>query len=236
LLIIVLWIALIGGLFWWSTMQGNLPVAGGTTEEFAQPLGDIKSATIDLNTGLARSEVKALSADSSDLASGTLRHGEGTRVVKAYNIAGTEGRLGIKEEGVNFLIGGQSLSRWNLGLNPAIPIALRLNGGVGSTSLDLSALNIPTLNIDGGVSSIDVTTPQSGVTVMRVNGGIGSLSITIPEGVAARVHIDGGLGSMNVNVSRFPKIGDDYQSGNYATASNRIDISIDGGLGSISVR
>ena len=236
LLVIVLWIALIGGLLYWAAMSGGFPTLAGTTEEFAQPLGDLKSATIDLNAGVANIQVKALGVDSSNLASGTLRHNEGTRLAKSFNVAGTEGRLSLKEEGSIFFPSGQSFSQWSLGLNPAIPIALRFNGGVSSTSLDLSALNIPSLEIDGGVSSVDVITPKAGVTSMRVKGGLGSLTITIPEGVGARIRQDGGLGSINISQARFPKAGDVYQSANYATAESKIDIRIDGGLGSITVR
>src|SRR5512137_2840205 len=66
LLVIVLWIALVGGLLYWASLSGGLPTPAGTTEEFAQPLGDLKSATIDLNPGLANIQVKALGVDSSN--------------------------------------------------------------------------------------------------------------------------------------------------------------------------
>jgi predicted membrane protein len=134
------------------------------------------------------------------------------------------------------MLGGARQSRWDVGLSSQIPIALRVNGGVGNGNLDLSALNIPSLNIDTGVGSLKITTPKTGVTTMRVNGGVGSATIIIPPGVAARIHVNGGLGSTNVDQTRFPKAGDIYQSANYTTAESKIDIDIDGGVGSVNVR
>jgi hypothetical protein len=236
LVVLVLWVAIVGGVLWLSFTQSGAPIAGGTTETISQPLGDIQSATVDLNIGFARTDVTTLGTDSSDLMNGAFTHAEGTRVTKTFNVAGTEGRLALREEGVNFILGGASTSRWDLKLNPGIPIALRINGGVGRATLDLSALNLTSLNIDAGVGNVIVTTPKSSVTTMSVNGGVGNVSITIPQGVAARIRVNSGIGNARVDSARFPQVGNVYQSVNYATAESRIDINIDGGIGSISIQ
>ena len=188
-----------------------------------------------MNVGTSTVNVSALGLDSTDLMQGTFRHAENTRVAKTFNIVGNaEGRLALREEASypSFF----SNSRWDVALSPQIPLALRVNGGVGRAMLDLAALNVTALNVDAGVGNIDVTAPKSGNTTMRVNGGVGTLTITIPDGVAARIRVDGGIGSTRVNESRFPKFGGAYQSADYASATNKIDIAIDGGVGSISVR
>ncbi|MBI5035222.1 MAG: hypothetical protein HZB51_32245 [Chloroflexi bacterium] len=236
LIVVVLWLAIVGGVLWYSMTQPNAFIQGGTTETISQPLGDIKSATVDLNIGFARTDVAALNSDSNDLMRGDFTHGSNVHIDKNYNVSGTEGRLALGENGANWTFGGPSTSRWDVKLYPQIPIALRINGGVGRATLDLSALNISSLNIDAGVGSVAVTTPKSAITTMKVNGGVGSVSIIIPQGVAARIRIDRGLGGSNIEQGRFPKSGDIYQSANYATAENKIDIEVDGGLGSISIR
>ena len=234
LIVLVLWIAIVGGVLWFSFTQAGAPIAGGTTEEISQPLGDIKSATVELNIGFARTDVKAV--DSSDLMRGKFTHAEGTRITKSYSVAGSEGRLTLKEDGVNFILGGQSTSRWDVGLSPQVPIALRVNGGVGHGTLDLAGLNVPSINIDTGVGNLTITTPKAGVTTMRVNGGVGSTTIIVPQGVAARIKIDQGIGSTRVDASRFLRAGDAYLSADYATATNKIDIDLDGGVGSVEIR
>ncbi len=238
LVVVVLWIALVGGVLWLASNQGGgiLPTATAVTDQATQALGDIKSAAVDLNIGTARTTVGALGSDTSDLMQGTFRHAEGTRVTKTYNVVGTEGRLGLKEEGINFVFFGPSVSQWDIKLYPQIPIALSVNGGVGTATLDLSGLNITSLSVDSGVGSLNITTPKTGTTTMQVNGGVGSANVTIPQGVAARLRVNAGLGGIHVDTVRFPKFGDTYQSADFASAANKIDIEVDGGLGSINVR
>ncbi len=238
LVILVLWIAIVGGVIWIAYAQGGgiLPVAAAASEDVSQSLGDIKTATIDLSVGFSSTTVKSLGSDSGELIGGTFRHGEGTRVVKTYNVVGSDGRLALKEEGTNFILGGMSSSRWDLGLNPGLPIVLRVNGGVGSANLDLSGLNISSLNLDTGVGSLNVTMPASGSVSARVNGGLGSTNIRIPPGVSARLSINAGLGGIHVDESRFPKFGDVYQSADFASATNKVDVDIDGGMGGMNIR
>jgi hypothetical protein len=238
IIILVLWIALVAGVIGLSFAQGNGFLATATTvsDQLAQPLGDIKSATVELNGGIATTFVSALNADSANLMQGTFRHAQGSQITKTYDVMGNEGRLGLREQGTPGVFFGGGSSRWELGLNPQIPIVLHVKGSVGRVNLDLVTLNITSLTIDAGVGNMDIITPQAAVTTMRVNGGVGSTTITIPQGVAARIRVSSGLGGIRVDDLRFPKFGDVYQSADYASATNRIEIEVDGGVGSINVR
>jgi hypothetical protein len=236
LVVLVLWVAIVGGVLWLSFTQASAPTGGSAIEELAQPLGNITSAVVDLNIGVATTNVTALEPGTTDLMKGKFTHAPGVRIAQTYSVVGSEGRLTLKEEGVPWMLGSAHTSRWEMGLNPTIPLTLRINGGVGRATLDLSALNVPSLGIDAGVGSLVVTTPSTGVTLMRVNGGVGNLTITIPQNVAARIRVDAGIGSIRVDQARFPKTGDTYQSADYTSASNKIEIEIDGGLGSITVQ
>ena len=120
LVILVLWIGLVAGVIWVAYAQtgGFLPIATAATEEISQPLGDIKSATVDLNVGFSNTTLTALGTDTGDLMKGTYRHGEGVRMVKTYDVAGSDGRLSLKEEGSNFILGGATASRWALASRP----------------------------------------------------------------------------------------------------------------------
>ncbi len=238
LLILVLWAALIGGIIWLASPQGAglLPATAAVSDQLSQPLGDIKSASVALNTGVADTTVNSLSSDTGDLMNGTFSHGEGSRVVKTYQVVGDEGRLGLREEGFNFFLTSTSVSRWAIGLNPAVPLALSLNGGVGRTVLDLSGLKVTSLSIDSGVGAMDMTAPKAGMVTMRLNGGVGAARVVIPQGMVARIRVHAGLGGTNVNQTRFPRFGDVYQSADYASATDKIDIEVDGGVGGISIQ
>ncbi len=238
MIVVVLYIVLVGGVLWLAMSGGGglLPTAITVSQQSNQPLGDLKSATIELNIGTARTNVHALNSDTGDLLQGKFQHAQGTQVVRTYDVVGSEGRLSLREEGVNFIFGGTAISTWDIGLYPQIPLALRMNGGIGSATLDLTDLQVTSLAIDSGVGSINATLPKSGVISVRLNGGVGSATLTIPQGMSARVRVSAGLGGINVDQARFPKFGDVYQSSDYASATNKVDIDIDGGLGSIHIR
>lgn len=236
LVIVVLWLALIASVVWLAFAGGILPTAAVTTEQLSQPLGDIKSASVSLDIGIATTNVTALGSHATDLMQGTFSHTDAIRIVKTYSVVGSDGRLGLRGEGADFMMFNFGNSRWDISLNPTMPIALSVNGGVGRVNLDLSALKVTALNMDTGVGSIVATTPSSGVATMRVNGGVGSASITIPNGVAAHIRVNGGLGGVRMSESRFPRFGDGYQSNDYASAANKIDIEVDGGVGSIGIQ
>ena len=238
LVILVLWFALIAGVLWLSVAQGgSFMSAAAITDQINQPLGEIKSATIDLNIGVATASVTALGTDTADLMKGTFRHSDTLQAVKTYDVVGGDGRLALRATGTSpWLPFGVGEARWDLALNPTIPIALRIDGGVGRADLDLSALSITSVNVDAGVGTIQINAPPSGITTMRLNGGVGNLRVTIPQGVAARVRVDKGIGSIRVDEARFPKAGNVYQSADFATAPNRIDIQVDGGVGNIEIR
>jgi hypothetical protein len=199
-------------------------------------LGDITNASIELHGGIATTNVNALSSDSRDLMNGSFAHSQGSRMDQSYNVVGNEGRLSLSEQGTDPFMFNLNQSRWDIGLNPQIPLALSVDGGVGNVNLDLSGLKVTSLSINSGVGTIDVTTPQSGASTMSVNGGVGSVGVTIPTGVGARIQVNSGLGGVNVNPARYPKFGDVYQSADYASSANRVDISVDGGVGTIRIQ
>ena len=55
--------------------------------------------------------------------------------------------------------------------------------------------------------------------------------------VSSLERIDGNvvLGSIQVDEARFPRFGGDYQSADYGSAANRVDLAINGGVGSVRV-
>ena len=58
----------------------------------------------------------------------------------------------------------------------------------------------------------------------------------VPSGVAARIRISSGLAGVSVDAERFPRVGSEYISPDYETAENRLDLEINTGVGSVSVR
>ncbi len=135
--------------------------------------------------------------------------------------------------------GGWSRTRldWNVSVNPNVPLQLAVEGGASEAWLDLSALRVTDLSLKTGASSTRLALPaQAGHTQVRIEAGAASVRIEVPAGVAARIHGVMGLGALNVDERRFPRRGGEYQSDDFATAANRADIEISGGVGSVEVR
>lgn len=124
---------------------------------------------------------------------------------------------------------------WNVGLQPNLPMIVRIEGGANDMQIDLRELLIRQVEVTAGMGRFDLMLPRNaGHTDCKIETGMSECNIHVPDGVAARIHIEG-IGGMNVNTMRFPRNGDYYQSPDYATAQNRADIRINYGLASVAV-
>ncbi|MDZ4159985.1 MAG: hypothetical protein U1B80_09360, partial [Anaerolineaceae bacterium] len=55
----------------------------------------------------------------------------------------------------------------------------------------------------------------------------------VPESVAARIRVEAGLAGVDVNTQRFPRRNGGYETPDYESAENRVDISVETGVGSL---
>ena len=67
--------------------------------------------------------------------------------------------------------------------------------------------------------------------------GAASLDFSVPQGVAARIRFKQGASSSSIDQSRFP-LGDGglYQSPDFDSAANKVEINLEGGANSVNVR
>lgn len=130
---------------------------------------------------------------------------------------------------------GENLD-WDIFLNQDIPLKLKIESGASASVLDLRDLKVIDLDIDTGASSTDLTLPaNAGNTHVEIDTGASSVKVAVPQGVAASIRVKSGIASVNVN-SRFTSLGGGlYQSNDYGTSTNRVDMIINSGVGSIEV-
>ena len=206
----------------------NKPVAG---EQVSIPLEAATSAYIKLDHGAGRLKLHS-GAGSAEILNGTFGNGLSFK----SHLEG--GRLEVKlRTSQQFWAWwpGESLD-WDIRLNPEIPLSIKVDSGASASILDLSDLKVTDLDIDTGASSTELTLPaNAGSTHVDIDTGASSLKVSIPAGVAASIRVKSGIASVNVN-SRFPRLeGGLYQSSDFSTAANRVDMTIDAGVGSIEV-
>lgn len=127
---------------------------------------------------------------------------------------------------------------WNLGLDPAIPIALKYEGGAAETKMDLSGIKLTDLEINTGASSTDVALPvPAGTQRVVVHSGAASVKVHLPPNVPATIRGTMGLGSLDIDKTRFVERGSGvFQSDNYSGAADRVEMTVDGGVGSVQIR
>jgi hypothetical protein len=206
-------------------------------EHVVIPLDGAASANVRINHGAGRIRLGA-GGNPNDLAEGdfgggldlrTHRQGEALEVemsVPSRNFS--MGPWGWNREGMN----------WNFVLNRDIPMRLEVKTGANEADLDLTDLLVSDLKLYTGASSTRLALPASaGQTQVHIEAGAAAVYIRVPENVSARIRSQGGLSSTSVNSARFPRRdGGIYQSADYETAQNRVDVNIQSGVGSVDIR
>ena len=208
-------------------------------EEGSVDLDGAARAVVVVKHGAGMLEING-GAESGKLVSGTFANGLDPRVKKvgdALDVVLQPARVPFPE--VIFpwnWISGKGF-HWDCGFTTEIPLDLVFEIGAVDARLDLTDVQVKNLALKTGASSTNLKLPaKAGMTHVKVEAGAASVEITVPEGVAARVEASAGLASVDVDQARFPKQNGIYQSGDYASAENKVDIRIETGLGSIDIR
>jgi hypothetical protein len=202
------------------------------TEQISVPLENTSTAEIVLNHGAGRLHLRSTDMPGV-LLEGSFR-GETTHDVRH---SGSNTVVTLRSEVVVTPFMGPYDRSWDIGVTRSLPLKLHLQGGASDNELDLTELIITDLHIETGASSTRVRMPAAaGFTRAEVESGAASVNIFIPQGVAARIRTSGGLSSISVDTQRFPRTDGYYQSPDYETADNRIDMNLEMGVGSIEVR
>jgi len=124
---------------------------------------------------------------------------------------------------------------WTVRLSPLVPLRLVLDTGASRSRLDLSGLRVVDLDMSTGASATDVILPAgAGQTRARIKSGVAAMNVRVPEGVAAHIEVQSGLAGITV-AGRFPRSGGVYQSPDYGSAANRVDLRIVAGVGAVTV-
>lgn len=125
---------------------------------------------------------------------------------------------------------------WTIGISPQVSISLDLNTGADESLLDLSQLKVSDLRLETGASSTTLVLPAAaGSTQARIKSGVASMNIEIPMNTEARIEVKSGLSGVDVDTRRFIQSGNVYESAGFGSAVNRIFLSIETGVGSVSI-
>ena len=220
----------------WGILVGD-PTAG--VEEATIPLEGAGRARVRVQHGAGRLQVDS-SAGPGELVTGTFRGGLAHRVRRDGDALDVEMRT--PPHNLPFFMMPWNWGRrggldWSVGLNSEIPISLSLETGASDVRLDLADLRVTELRLQTGASATRLTLPaNAGHTRAEIHSGAASVSVRVPSGVAARIRAKSGMAEVKIDRNRFPRTGDTYQSPDYDTASNKVDLYVETGVGSMDIR
>jgi predicted membrane protein len=148
---------------------------------------------------------------------------------------------------------------WQIYLNPAVFSDITAHSGGGNVNLDLTGMVVTNVWTDTGGGNIDVILPDNtanlsvtaktgagnvtieigngitGISSINATSGAGKVIIHAPAGIATKIHATSGMGKVTLN-PRFVKIDSNtYQSPDYESAVNKIEITINSGAGDVTV-
>jgi hypothetical protein len=221
----------IGLLIGWRGSRADTP-----TVQASEPLNGAARGELTLKHGAGRLALTA-GTDTNLVFSGTFVGG----VEKKTSRAGDTVIIELRTPGAYSASDNFPFARrldWDISLNPTLPLALKYEGGAANTRLDLSGVPLTNLDVSTGASSTDIILPMPRETMnVRFNSGAASVILRLPPTAPASIRGKMDLGSLNLDTHRFVSQGTDlYQTSDYVNATDRIDILIQGGVGSVEIR
>lgn len=211
----------------WFLVGAVLPGQKGPEEALQIPLGGAADARVRIRFGAG--EIRTQPAAPGQLLDGRFVGGVRHRVI-------SPGQVELEQDLTYGMPWFDRSFDWTVGLTAEVPLDLRLETGASKATLDLSGLLVRNLVLSSGASQTRVILPRTaGATTVRAETGAAALTIEVPTGVAARIRTRMALGSSQVDESRFPRTGDGYESPDYASSTNRVDLDLQGGVGSVRV-
>jgi hypothetical protein len=211
-----------------------------------QPVGALGNATaakVDIDNGDGNLTIDRLTGGEQLLASGTLQYLEKQGLpTRTLNTSNGQTTLKLKASG-----GGQpwfhlpwqacnGATEWQIHLNPEVQFDITAHSGGGNVRLDLAGMTVTRVAADTGGGNMDVDLPDTATNLsVTAKTGAGNVVVRVPSGIAARIHASTGLGKVIVD-PRFSKTDKDtYQSSDFDSAANKVEITVHSGAGNVSV-
>lgn len=180
----------------WDRAGGGV---GTRPYSVSEPVGDVETAHLTLDAGVASVRVNA-----DDRLVSVAGNGVDEPVVeveRSTTTADVAVRLGEDGDGVVVWPGGTN-AEYDVGLSDDVVWSLRMNTGVAELVADLSQVPVSELDLRPGVASCDIklgdVPAQTDEGRVDVRAGVSSVVVRVPEDAEARVEIESGLSGNSV--------------------------------------
>jgi hypothetical protein len=121
-------------------------------------------------------------------------------------------------------------------LNGDVVWDIDVNVGAVSGAIDISELNVKSLDIDAGACDLKlICGGKYESTDIKIDAGASKIDLVIQKETGARIKLDGIMSKKNLDDLGWEKTGGYYISPNYNSAGNKVDIDINIGAGNLTV-
>ncbi len=213
------------------------------TDNFAEPLNGATTAKVDIHAGDGNLMIDRLTGGEQVLASGVLQYFENQGVPdRSVNASNGQAIFTLKGGAAGrprFRLPWATCSgatEWQIRLNPTVPSDITVHSGGGNVKVNLAGMTITRVSADTGGGNVDVVLPDDAANLsVSAKTGAGNVVVCVPSGMATRIHATTGLGKVTVD-PRFSKTDKNtYQSSDFDSAANRVEITVHSGAGNVSV-
>ena len=222
----------------WSAEGGPQRMIGaaqpGTAITVQHDLEGAVAARVTLDLGVGQVRVDG-AAPRGVLATGTIQTGRGEQIEESYGRENGTALLELRSRQTpgTSTFGVDERRRWELSLTREVPLALRVNAGVGENRLDLREVQLIDMSFRGGVGESHLQLP-AGNYAASVDVGVGATTVRLPPAAAARVTVATGLGRSRVE-GDWRRDGDVYTTPGFEGAAERVELRVSGGVGAITI-
>jgi hypothetical protein len=208
--------------------------SAGGVERIDEPLDGVERAELGVDFAAGTLQISQL-GDSSSLITGELDLATQREPTWDISRSGGQASMTLEYRRGDWMQNWRRGDEWDLRISPRVGFSLDVNVGAGDATLDLDGLDIRALTVETGAGRTTIILPEDGDFAADISGGVGQVVIEIPDEMAARVQISRGLGDVSVP-SRFVRDGDTYQTDDWRTSDNRVDLEIQVGVGQVTIR
>ena len=209
------------------------PVADHTLDVSGR-LGDVQSASLEINAGAATVNISSDPETDADLYRAHIAY-SGTKPDVTFDASSR--KLTISQRGNNFLVFQSRRFELDLQINPKVTWAVDVSTGAATSTLDFSQVQLRSLSLNSGAARDEITLgPASAVVPVEIDGGALTVKIHRPQGIEASVDVSGGAVTLNADGRSIHGIGNQtYESPGFSSASSGYRIAINGGACTVTL-
>lgn len=203
------------------------------SEHISLPIESTSEAEIILNHGAGKLTINAAQSGNN------LLEGDFTGEVEQKVLrSGSQAKVQLNARGESFVPFGSSEGfTWDIELSRFVIYRLVIKTGASESLVNLTDLQVKEVSLETGASTSTLTLPASaGMTRVEVKSGVADVNLVVPQRVAGHIKVDSGLSGVKIDTSRFAQAGNVYESADFATAANRVDIFVSSHVGSVNIQ